>query len=121
MLKPDELHTFEIVMKEGEGDDLTTLPEISPDKITEVLALRFKQNKIYTSIGNVLVAVNPYKPILAGGDLVDIFDARVAYHYYNSSALEVAPHVYRVGAEAYKDLRTRGRSQSIIITGEVGR
>ena len=58
--------------------------------------------------------------IQAGGKLEDIYDDSVAFHYYASSALEVAPHAYLIGSEAYKDLRTRGRSQSIIITGESG-
>ena len=49
-------------MKEGEGDDLTTLAaDVTTSNIAQVLAKRFQQDKIYTSIGPVLVAINPYK------------------------------------------------------------
>jgi myosin I len=105
-------------MLQGEGDDLTILQDVSPQAIAEVLERRFKQDRIYASVGPVLVAMNPYKQIRTAG-LETIYDDKVAYHYFAHSALELGPHIYRIASEAYKDLRARNESQCVIITGEV--
>jgi myosin-1 len=87
------------------------------DSICQVLSRRYEQDRIYTSIGPVLVAVNPYKTVTVGG--ASIYDDTVARLYYELSPLEVAPHVYKVGSEAYKHLQGSNQSQCVIICGEV--
>lgn len=44
-------------------DDLATLEVLSEDSIVEQLQNRYNQNQIYTYIGDILVAVNPFTDI----------------------------------------------------------
>jgi myosin heavy subunit len=85
--------------------------------LVQVLSRRYAHDRIYTSIGPVLVALNPYKPIVAGSQ--SIYNDSVAWHYYEHPPLEVPPHVYKIGSEAYKDLMARNQSQCVVISGEV--
>lgn len=44
-------------------DDLATLEVLTEDAIVEQLQKRYSQNHIYTYIGDILVAVNPFTDI----------------------------------------------------------
>ena len=47
--------------KTAKVDDLVTLSEVNPATILHVLSRRFFENRIYTCMGTVLIAVNPFK------------------------------------------------------------
>lgn len=49
----------------------------------------------YTSIGAVLVAVNPYKLLTKAGK--SIYHESVAHHYMAQNRLGLVPHVFKVG------------------------
>lgn len=49
-----------------------------------------------------------------------IYAEDVARHYYKSSPLEVAPHIFLIASEAYKNMRDYKENQTIIVTGESG-
>lgn len=44
-------------------DDLATLEVLTEDAIVEQLHKRYTQNQIYTYIGDILVAVNPFTDV----------------------------------------------------------
>lgn len=44
-------------------DDLATLEVLTEDAIVEQLQKRYTQNQIYTYIGDILVAVNPFTDV----------------------------------------------------------
>lgn len=44
-------------------DDLATLEVLTEDAIVEQLHKRYNQNQIYTYIGDILVAVNPFTDV----------------------------------------------------------
>lgn len=46
------------------SDDLTQLPVLTHSTITEHLEQRYKNDKIYTGLSNIIVSVNPHKPVL---------------------------------------------------------
>ena len=48
---------------EGEEahDDLATLAHLDEPNILRALSMRFEEDRIYTSVGPILVAVNPWK------------------------------------------------------------
>lgn len=73
---------------------------------------------MYTSIGAVLVAVNPYRVLQRAGKAV--YDDAIARHYMDHDRLGLVPHVFGVSAEAYVALTRSQRSQCILITGESG-
>jgi len=47
-----------------EMDDLTRLSFLNEPSILHNLLCRFKQDKIYTAAGSVLVAINPFRPVI---------------------------------------------------------
>jgi hypothetical protein len=56
--------------------------------------------------------------IFKGGQALYAED--VARHYYKSSPLEVAPHIFLIASEAYKHMMEYSENQTIIVTGESG-
>ncbi|RYH31014.1 hypothetical protein EON65_03680 [archaeon] len=90
-------------------DDLIKLQHVNRPGILHTLRSRFYSDKIYTSIGPILVALNPFKWI-AG-----IYEEEVKDRYKdNSFNLSENPHVFAVAHDAYCDL-TFGKDQSLII------
>lgn len=79
----------------------------------ENLRKRFKENLIYTYIGSVLVSVNPYKEL-------EIYTKQHMERYRGVNFYEVSPHIYAVGDNAYRSMRTERRDQCILISGESG-
>jgi myosin-1 len=104
--------------KPGEVDDLVLETDSTDINIVAVLGRRFQNNEMYTSIGPVLIAVNPYQKLIKGG--MSIYAPEFALHFYQHAAYEVAPHIYRIGADAYRQLVQDRTKQCIIISGESG-
>src|SRR3989338_4406119 len=42
-------------------NDLVQMDEITEPMITNLLRMRFEKDKIYTNVGTILIAINPYK------------------------------------------------------------
>ncbi|KAI8995909.1 hypothetical protein BC832DRAFT_315495 [Gaertneriomyces semiglobifer] len=93
--------------------DFVHLPEITETSIVENLQVRFTGNHIYTFIGNVLVAVNPYKDL-------PIYSQEWVARYKGSNIYEHPPHLYSLAESAYRSLLAQGRDQCVLITGESG-
>ncbi|KAL4707231.1 hypothetical protein ACJJTC_008218 [Scirpophaga incertulas] len=74
---------------------------------------RFKENIIYTYIGNVLISVNPYKPL-------PIYTEEKTKQYYKKAFFEAPPHVFAIADNAYRSLVFEHREQCILISGESG-
>lgn len=89
--------------------DLIKLVYVNRPGILHTLRSRFMQDRIYTSIGPILVALNPFKWIDG------LYEEPVMMTYKSGEAnLSDRPHVFAVSNDAYKDLTT-GRNQSLII------
>jgi len=85
------------------GDDHPCMPQV-----------RYGKDKIYTNISNVLVAINPYRPL-------GIYTAQQMAQYRGQRRLNtLPPHVFAVAEKAYQDLVLREQNQSIICCGESG-
>ncbi|KAK7241332.1 myosin heavy chain-like protein [Aureococcus anophagefferens] len=98
--------------------DLVLLAEVSPASILHALRRRFEDDDIYTSLGSVLVALNPFKAIDG------LYGPAALAHYGGGAGGALAPHVYDVAAAAYRGVRGgdagSARSQSLVISGESG-
>lgn len=74
-------------------------------------------NSIYSSVGPVLIAMNPFEKLpLYTKEWMD------AYHKAGADPVQskrLGPHAYRTAEEAYQGLR-RNRQQSVVICGESG-
>ncbi|KAF3848169.1 hypothetical protein F7725_021197 [Dissostichus mawsoni] len=66
-----------------------------------------------TYIGSVLVSVNPYKDL-------EIYTKNHMERYRGVNFYEVSPHIYAVGDNAYRSMRTERKDQCILISGESG-
>jgi hypothetical protein len=109
--------------------DLVLLDEINEQTATAKLCERYKQDKIYTYIGPVLIAVNPYKEIVVDGwrgedgvvkEQSTIYGPEVVQAYSHRSIHEVQPHPFAVAEDAYHHMCEYGTSNCIIVTGESG-
>jgi myosin-1 len=101
-------------IKQGQVDDLVLLDTLSEQAIVANLQATSKADSIYTWIGPVLIAVNPFRWING------LYTPELIRKYRGRYAWELAPHVYAVAEKAYKDLMSSHKNQVILITGESG-
>ena len=94
-------------------DDLISLTQVNDATILNSSRLRFNKKVIYTSIGAVLMAINPFEKIegLYGPERIE---------EYSKSADDNVAHVYLIPARAYSAMCSFGKSQSLLISGESG-
>ncbi|KAM3608206.1 uncharacterized protein V6R79_021047 [Siganus canaliculatus] len=95
-------------------EDMSTLAELHEAAIMHNLFLRYQKDNIYTNIGSILAAVNPYKQIS------DLYDATAVELYSKHQMGELPPHIFAVANECYRCLWKRHDSQCVLISGESG-
>lgn len=94
--------------------DLIKLTEVNRPGILHALRHRFKSDFIYTSVGPILVALNPFKWIPG------LYDEELIRQYYRGELnLSKNPHVFAITHETFLGLQS-GYNQSLIISGESG-
>lgn len=96
-------------------ENMVSMEELSEAAILHNLRLRFDENLIYTHISSILVSINPFKQLA-------IYSPAIMREYREKMARmeHIAPHVYALADNAYKNLRTDNENQSVIISGESG-
>ena len=94
-------------------NDLVALESVSDAAMLHTLRLRYEADDIYTAIGPVIVAVNPYKPVAS-------CSAEAFASMTGRAEEELPPHCFRVGLSAYRGMVSEGTAQSILISGESG-
>nr|XP_022343403.1 unconventional myosin-XVI-like isoform X8 [Crassostrea virginica] len=96
-----------------DSDNLTDLASITEKAILENILKRFNAGQIYTYIGNILVAVNPFKEM-------NMYSKKVSQKYHSKSSVPLPPHVYGVAERAHQSLLMTNSSQCFVISGESG-
>nr|XP_060611556.1 unconventional myosin-IXa isoform X2 [Anolis sagrei ordinatus] len=94
-------------------DDLCALPDLNERTLLENLRNRFKQEKIYTYVGSILIVINPFK-------FLPIYNPKYVKMYDNHQLGKLEPHIYAVADVAYHAMLLRRRNQCIVISGESG-
>ena len=105
-------------------DDLSRECEnlVELDSFTEGLILhhikeRFARGTIYTFVGSILVAVNPFRRL-------DVYGEDTMMQVWNQTrdgrGGGASPHVFAIAAQALYDLRETNRNQAVLISGESG-
>jgi len=108
-------------------NDLVTSDDISEASILWSLGRKFAADLIYSSIGTILVSINPYKNIDA------LFGEAVLQEYLEEgkhraagampSAKASAPHIYSIAMNTYTHMcqsRKTHTRQAVVISGESG-
>ncbi|XP_059953056.1 unconventional myosin-IXa isoform X3 [Mesoplodon densirostris] len=94
-------------------DDLCSLPDLNEKTLLENLRNRFKHEKIYTYVGSILIAINPFK-------FLPIYNPKYVKMYDNHQLGKLEPHIYAVADVAYHAMLQHKRNQCIVISGESG-
>uniref|UniRef100_A0A3B3BM11 Myosin motor domain-containing protein n=1 Tax=Oryzias melastigma TaxID=30732 RepID=A0A3B3BM11_ORYME len=92
-------------------DDMISLGDMTEAGLLRNLLLRHQRGLIYTYIGSVLVAVNPYREF-------PIYSAEQLYH--GQKLGELPPHIFAIAESCYFNMKRNLRNQCCIISGESG-
>uniref|UniRef100_A0A671KQT4 Unconventional myosin-X-like n=1 Tax=Sinocyclocheilus anshuiensis TaxID=1608454 RepID=A0A671KQT4_9TELE len=95
-------------------EDMSTLAELHEAAIMHNLHQRYQKDNIYTNIGSILAAVNPYKQIRG------LYDLSAVELYSQHHLGELPPHIFAIVNECYRCLWKRHDSQCVLISGESG-
>jgi hypothetical protein len=109
-------------------EDLTEMPKIHLPSLLHNIEQRFLVEKIYTYVGNMLIAVNPYKnltmPIPTCREPCGLYEEETRAYYArlrgDTRQKGVRAHVFVVADSAYRDLSAERQNQSVVISGESG-
>ncbi|CAM4593667.1 unnamed protein product [Leuciscus chuanchicus] len=94
-------------------DDMIRLGDLSEAGLLRNLLVRHKQGFIYTYIGSVLVAMNPYQ-------MLPIYTADQVHQYHGRKLGELPPHIFALADSCYFNMCRNKRNQCCIISGESG-
>ncbi|XP_048478873.1 myosin heavy chain 95F isoform X9 [Plutella xylostella] len=115
---PKKVCSFEDIFPAGDPnkdvDDNCELMFLNEATLLNNIITRYKKDKIYTYVANILLAVNPYK------DIKDMYSSSTIKKYQGKSLGELPPHVFAVADKAFRDMKSLKQSQSIIVSGESG-
>lgn len=95
-------------------EDLVFLHDVNQASILHCIRERFLDKKIYTSVGAVLMTVNPFERIPG------IYGKAMIEKYRNPDEKKPLAHVYEIPSRAYDNMCRAGGNQSILISGESG-
>ena len=96
-----------------EADNLTSLAELTEENLLKATEERYRAGLIYTAVGDILVAVNPFQEL-------PLYDGAWSQAYGTSDVSGLAPHIYRVAAAAYNAMVQGKKNQVCVISGESG-
>ncbi|KAI0978866.1 hypothetical protein GJ496_010351 [Pomphorhynchus laevis] len=97
----------------NDAADMINLSELSESSIIRNLLTRYKNNNIYTYIGSILIAINPYQqlPVYGNDQIVK---------YKGKSLKDLPPHIYAIADVSYREMQSFSQPQTLTISGESG-
>ncbi|XP_070842280.1 myosin-IIIa isoform X3 [Chaetodon trifascialis] len=96
-----------------EVDDLATLEVLDENTVTEQLQCRYGRDQIYTYVGDILIAVNPFHKM-------DIYTPQYTKMYIGAKRTANPPHIFAVADVAYQSMVSYNADQCVVISGESG-
>jgi myosin-6 len=112
---PGNIAHFDTVTPQALDEDcenLVTLEAYNEGIILHHIKKRFAVDKIYTLVGNILIALNPYKTI-------NIYDLPFIEKIHDNTKYkgEPIPHIYTIAAAAVQNMKQDKKDQSVLISG----
>eukprot|EP00002_Diphylleia_rotans_P005133 TRINITY_DN1421_c0_g2_i1.p1 TRINITY_DN1421_c0_g2~~TRINITY_DN1421_c0_g2_i1.p1 ORF type:complete len:1295 (-),score=319.08 TRINITY_DN1421_c0_g2_i1:220-4104(-) len=93
--------------------DNTQLTFLNEAAVLHNLSVRYKKNEIYTLVGYILIAINPYK-------YLPLYSEKHFEDYRGKAIGRMPPHVFAIADRAYRSMKAEKKNQSILISGESG-
>lgn len=110
----DYFHRFLYQPKDREYPDLCQLPDLNEQTLLDNLRARFVAGHIYTYVGSILIALNPFK-------FYPIYNPKYVKLYQNRRCgMNLPPHIFAVANAAYHCMLKDRKNQCIVISGESG-
>uniref|UniRef100_A0A2C9JCM7 non-specific serine/threonine protein kinase n=1 Tax=Biomphalaria glabrata TaxID=6526 RepID=A0A2C9JCM7_BIOGL len=94
-------------------ENLAMLEVLDEESIVNQLHSRYNQDEIYTYIGDILLAVNPFITL-------PIYTEEYIRRYIHSTKAEHPPHIFAVADQSYQMMTHNKHNQCIVISGESG-
>ncbi|XP_024910277.1 myosin-IIIa isoform X5 [Cynoglossus semilaevis] len=96
-----------------EVEDLAILEVLDENSVTEQLKSRYDRNQIYTYVGDILIAVNPFHKM-------DIYTPQHSKMYIAAKRTANPPHIFAVADVSYQSMVSYNTDQCVVISGESG-
>uniref|UniRef100_A0A8C0DW62 non-specific serine/threonine protein kinase n=1 Tax=Balaenoptera musculus TaxID=9771 RepID=A0A8C0DW62_BALMU len=94
-------------------DDLVNLEVLDEDTIIHQLQKRYVDLLIYTYVGDILIALNPFQNL-------NIYSPQFSRLYHGVKRASNPPHIFASADAAYQCMVTFNKDQCIVISGESG-
>uniref|UniRef100_A0A3B3B3T4 non-specific serine/threonine protein kinase n=1 Tax=Oryzias melastigma TaxID=30732 RepID=A0A3B3B3T4_ORYME len=96
-----------------EVEDLATLEALDENIVTEQLQSRYSRDQIYTYVGDILIAVNPFRTM-------EMYTPQHTKMYIGAKRTANPPHIFAVADIAYQSMVSYNTDQCVVISGESG-
>jgi myosin heavy subunit len=102
--------------------DMVEIDELNQATLLYNLSQRYLRDEIYTYVGPILLALNPFKamPHLDTDEFKKPYLDMVNSPRPLSMKKELQPHIFAICAISYRNMKEYGRRQGIVISGESG-
>ena len=91
------------------------LENLNEETLLEELRIRYNRDEMYTYVGEILVAINPYK------DIPNIYSREKSKLYAKGvDKKTVPPHIFATADNAYEAIKSHKKDQVCVISGESG-
>ncbi|XP_016411537.1 myosin-IIIb-like [Sinocyclocheilus rhinocerous] len=102
-----------LIIESCPDDDLVNLEVLDEEIIITHLQRRYQELQIYTYVGDILIALNPFQNL-------NIYSPQFSKLYHGMKRSTNPPHIFATADAAYQSMVTLSKDQCIIISGESG-
>uniref|UniRef100_A0A087XZD4 non-specific serine/threonine protein kinase n=1 Tax=Poecilia formosa TaxID=48698 RepID=A0A087XZD4_POEFO len=102
-----------LVIESCPDDDLVNLEFLDEEIIISHLQKRYDELQVYTYVGDILIALNPFQNL-------SIYSPQFSKLYHGVKRGDNPPHIFATADAAYQGMVTFCKDQCIIISGESG-
>ncbi|KAK0149076.1 Myosin-IIIb [Merluccius polli] len=102
-----------LIIESSPDDDLVNLEFLDEETIISHLQKRYNELQIYTYVGDILIALNPFQAL-------SIYSPQFSKLYHGVKRVDNPPHIFAAADAAYQGMVTFCKDQCIIISGESG-